>query len=90
MNAEERTLRARLAAHTQWAKEPDPTSRTAKARKAADERFLAEARRLHPNASDEVVARAAAQLRRAHFSRMALASAKAKRAKAAATKVPAA
>jgi hypothetical protein len=83
MNAKERTLRARLAAHTQWAKEADPSSRTAKARRAADARFLKEARQLHPDGTEDQIARAAVQLRKAHYSRMALASAKSRRAKTA-------
>jgi hypothetical protein len=39
---------------------------------------------MHPGATDEQIARVAAQLRKAHATRMALASAKARRVKAAA------
>jgi hypothetical protein len=39
---------------------------------------------MHPNATDEQITRVADQLRSAHATRMALASAKARRAKAAA------
>lgn len=87
MNPTERSLRASLAAHTSWANTLDPTSRTAKARAAANGRFEREARERHPNASDEQIARAAEHLRSAHFKRLALASARARRAKA---KAPAA
>ncbi|KIX77434.1 hypothetical protein SF23_12280 [Streptomyces sp. MBRL 10] len=72
MTPEERSLRARLAAHVSWAATPDPASRTAKARAAADSKFEREAREMHPNASDEHIARVAKHLRSAHFSRMAL------------------
>lgn len=82
MDPADRTLRARLAAHSQWAKEPDPTSRTAKARAAANGRFVEEARELHPDGSEELIQRTAEHLRKAHFARMGLASA-AKRRKGA-------
>ncbi|MEW2518117.1 hypothetical protein [Actinacidiphila alni] len=79
MNPADRTMRARLAAHTQWAKELDPSARTAKARAAAEGRFVKQARELHPDASEEQIARAAEHLRKAHFIRMGLASAKKRR-----------
>jgi hypothetical protein len=84
MDPQDRTLRAKLAAHSSWANTLDPTSRTAKARAAANARFEAEAREKHPDASDEQVARIAEHLRKAHFSRLALRSAQARRAKASA------
>jgi hypothetical protein len=76
MDPAERTLRARLGAHTQWANETDRTARTAPGRKAAAAKFVKKAEELHPGASPEVIAAAAEQLRKAHFTRMALASAK--------------
>lgn len=82
LNPEQRSLRARIAVQTSWANTLDPTSRTAKARAAADGRFEREARELHPDATDEQITRVAEHLRKAHFSRMALASAKARRSKA--------
>ncbi|MDX2696234.1 hypothetical protein [Streptomyces ipomoeae] len=88
MNPQERTLRASLAAHASWANTLDPRSRTAKARAAANGRFEREAREKHPHATDEQIARVAEHLRSAHFKRLALASARARRAKAAA-KLPA-
>jgi hypothetical protein len=71
-------MRARIAAHTQWSREEDPTARTAGARKAFMDRFEREARELHPTGSPEMIARAAESLRKAYFSRLALASAKAR------------
>ncbi|MEV6313403.1 hypothetical protein AB0M10_33045 [Streptomyces sp. NPDC051840] len=90
LNPEQRSLRARIAVQTSWANTLDPTSRTAKARSAANGRFEQQARDLHPNATDEQIARVAGHLKSAHFSRMALASAKARRAKSAARSAPAA
>jgi hypothetical protein len=82
MDPADRTLRARLAAHSQWAKEPNPTARTEKARKAAASKFEQEARELHPEGDDELIARTAEHLKKAHYARMGLASA-AKRRKGA-------
>lgn len=82
MTPAERSLRATLASQVSWANTLDPTSRTAKARAAAAGRFEKQARELHPDATDEQIARVAATLRSAHATRMALASAKARRVKA--------
>lgn len=82
MNPQDRSLRARLAAHTSWANTLDPASRTAKARAAANGRFEKQARELHPDASDEQIARVAEHLKSAHFSRIALQAAAARRAHA--------
>lgn len=84
MDPEMRSLRARLGAHASWANTTDPASRTAKARAAANGRFEQQAREMHPGATDEQITRVAEHLRKAHFSRMALASAKARRSKPAA------
>lgn len=84
MDPTERSLRASLAAHTSWANTLDPASRTAKARAAANGRFEKQARELHPDATEEQIARAAQHLRSAHFSRLALQAAVARRANAAA------
>jgi hypothetical protein len=87
MDPQERTLRASLAAHTSWANTLDPASRTAKARAAANGRFEQQAREKHPNASEEQIARVAEHLKSAHFRRLALAAARARRAKKAAAAV---
>lgn len=83
MDPQDRSLRARLAVHTSWANTADPASRTAKARAAANSRFETQAREMHPDASDAQIARAAEHLRKAHFARLGLESARARRAKAA-------
>lgn len=78
MTPEERRLRAQIAAHAQWSREADPTGRTAKARAAFLRKFERQARELHPNGSPELITRTAEHLRRAHFARLALASARAR------------
>jgi hypothetical protein len=56
----DRSVRARLAAHERWAREPDRTAATAAMRAALDEKFVRAARLLNPALSDaEVVIRAA-------------------------------
>jgi hypothetical protein len=76
----ERTLRARVAAHVQWSREPDPTARTANGRAAFLARFEAE---VDPDGTlaPEERRRRAEHARRAYFTRLALASAKARRAR---------
>ncbi|WP_069773070.1 hypothetical protein [Streptomyces sp. LUP30] len=90
LNPQERSLRARLAVHKSWANTLDPKSRTAKARAAAAGRFEKQARELHPTATDEQIARVTEHLRKAHYAEMALASARARRAKKTAAKPAAA
>ncbi len=66
----ERTLRSQIAAHDSWARTPDRPARTANARKALDDKWLAEAN------GDPV---AAEHLRKAYFARLALKSSQARR-----------
>ncbi|MEV1063435.1 hypothetical protein [Streptomyces sp. NPDC050263] len=87
MSPQDRVLRASLAAHASWANTLDPASRTAKARAAANGRFEREAREKHPGATEAQIVRVAAHLKSAHFKRLALAAAKARRAKAGAAAV---
>lgn len=70
MTEAERRLRASIAAHESWANTEDRTARTAPARRALDEKFLREA------GGDP---QRAEHLRRAHFQRLALRSARARR-----------
>jgi hypothetical protein len=72
------TLRARIAANTRWAFVTDRGAATAAARAAANARWD---REVDPEGKlpPEERARRAASLRKAHFSRMALASAKKRR-----------
>lgn len=66
----ERSLIASIAAHESWANTPDRAARTAKARAALEQKFLEQAD------GDPVRAE---HLRKAHFQRLALKSAAARR-----------
>lgn len=66
----ERSLAASIAAHESWAATEDRSARTAPARRALDQKFLDAA------GGDPV---RAAHLRQAHFKRLALKSAQARR-----------
>ncbi|MEJ7703485.1 MAG: hypothetical protein WKF47_07410 [Geodermatophilaceae bacterium] len=74
----QRTLRARLAAHTSWANTADPAARTAPARAASLARFE---REVDPdgNLNPAERARRADHARKAYFTRLALKSAQARR-----------
>lgn len=76
----QRTLRARLAAHTSWANTADPSARTAPARAASLARFE---RDVDPDGTLEPCERArrAEHARKAHFTRLALKSAQARGAR---------
>lgn len=73
-------LRAQIAANARWATTADRSAATAKARQAALDRFE---RMVDPGGvlAPEERARRAASARKAHYQRMALASAKARRGK---------
>jgi hypothetical protein len=77
---EERVKTAKLAAHASWAKESDPSARTAPARQAADARFEHE---VDPDGVLPVAERhrRAQHARKAFYARMALRSAQARRVK---------
>jgi len=66
----ERSLRGKIAVETSWARTQNRSVRTAKARKALEDRFLAEA--------DGDPLRAE-HIRRAYYARLALASSQARR-----------
>ena len=66
-----RSTAARLAAHERWARVTDRSAATAPGRAAADDRFLRQARELHPDGDDELIRKAAENLRSAHAIRAA-------------------
>ena len=70
MTESEKRLAASIAAHESWAQTPDRSARTANARRGLEEKFLREAD------GDPVRAE---HLRKAHYQRLALKSAKARR-----------
>ena len=73
MSESELSLLGRLGAHASWANTKDRTARTAPARAALEQKFLDEA------GGDPV---RAAHLRKAHYARLALKSAQARRRRA--------
>jgi hypothetical protein len=77
----ERRLRAQAAVHTSWARTGDRTARTASARRAFDKRFE---REVDPEGKLALAERArrAESAKKAHFARLALKSAQARRRKA--------
>ncbi|MFE1462530.1 hypothetical protein ACFW6M_15715 [Streptomyces nigra] len=81
MSAAERSLQAQIAAHTLWADCDAPSAHTAPARTAFLDRFE---REVDPDGTltTEERARRAEHARRAYFKRLALASARARAAKA--------
>lgn len=77
LTPEQRSIRAKIAANARWAQEKDRQAATAKQRAAAMERFE---REVDPGGTldPETRARLAASARKAYFSRLALASSKAR------------
>ncbi|WP_089957678.1 hypothetical protein [Lentzea xinjiangensis] len=80
MTPAQRSLRARVAAHTSWANTSDRGARTSKARQAAMDRFE---KLVDPDGVLPLEERQqrAASARTAHYLKMAAASAAARRAK---------
>lgn len=80
LNTSERSMQLRVAAHMSWAKTKDRSARTAAARRQSHHtRFIEEARRLHPDGTDQQIADAADALKTAHYRQLALKSAQARR-----------
>lgn len=77
----QRAMQARLAAHTRWAATPDRQAATAKARQAAADRFE---KQVDPDGVMDPALRAklADNAKAAHYTRMALLSARSRRRKA--------
>ncbi|MFI7678530.1 hypothetical protein [Actinophytocola sp. NPDC049390] len=75
----ERSLRARLAAHARWANTPDRAAATAAARQANLDRFEKQVADAHPDLDPATVAKLADNAKTAHYTRMALASARARK-----------
>ena len=81
ISAEMATLRGRIGAHTSWANTADRTARTEPGRQAMRDKF---ARQVDPDSVLTPTEREfrADHARRAHYSRMAMKSAKVRSAKA--------
>ncbi len=78
LTPEERTLRARLAAHVSWEKTSDPAARTEAARQAFHDSFE---KQVDPDGCLDPAERSrrADSARKAHYSRLAYRSARARR-----------
>lgn len=78
MTPAQRTQRASIAANTRWGREPNRTKATAKARAGLHEKFL---RLADPDMklSEAQREKLAANLKKAHYRRMAMKSAEARR-----------
>lgn len=82
LTPEQRNLRARVASYARWAREPDRHQATQAARDGRWQRYLERARELAPDgATDDDIHYRAEVLRKADMTRMALASARARRAR---------
>jgi len=82
VNTDERSMRMRIASYKSWANTVDRPARTAAARKASHhDRFVKQAREMHPNATDAQVAKAAEALKKAHYTELAARSAATRRIK---------
>jgi hypothetical protein len=78
LTLEQLKARASLAAHTQWANEPDRRARLANAHRALSDRFEREVRAKHPDASPEAIAQMTSSAMKAHMTRLAFLSSKAR------------
>jgi len=80
LSPEQKSLLSRIGAHQSWANTPDRSARTAPARRSFLERFE---REVDPNGELDPVTRRqrAESARKAHMSRLALASARARAAR---------
>jgi hypothetical protein len=76
-------LGSTIGALISWANTNDRTARTAPARQVFRDRFMRQARERFGNLPADELARRAEHLRKAHYARMALRSAQARRARAA-------
>lgn len=80
MTTSEQSMQMRRASHISWAKTVDRPARTEAARTASHyTRFETQAREANPNATDAQIADIAKSLRSAHYTDLALKSAKARR-----------
>lgn len=82
LNTSERSMQMRIASYKSWANTADRSARTAAARQSSHhDRFIRQAREMHPDATDEQVAAAAEALKSAHYRELAMRSAATRRIK---------
>ena len=77
LSHEQRVLRARIAANVRWSRE-DPTENALRGQAGLTAKFEREIRDEFPDLPDHEVARRVESARKAHFARLAFASAKAR------------
>jgi hypothetical protein len=77
LTPEQRKLRARIAAHTRWAKE-DPVPGAIRGQAGLIEKFRREVLAADPAVTDPELTRRAESLRSAHMARLAIASSRAR------------
>jgi hypothetical protein len=83
----DKSMRMRRASYISWANTTDRSSRTAAAREASHYgRFIAQARRDNPAATDTEIQQIADALKKAHYTDLARRSAQARRGKSQARK----
>lgn len=80
LTPQQRTLRARNAVYTRWAKE-DPAENAARGQRGLVAKFEREARESAPGLTDAEYARRAQSAYKAHMARLAFASSKARGAR---------
>ena len=78
LTAEQRSMRASIAAHSRWSKE-DPAANAARGQAGLLARFDREVREAEPGLSEAEYERRAQSAYRAHMGRLALASSKARK-----------
>ena len=78
LTAEQRSMRASIAAHSRWSKE-DPAANAARGQAGLLARFDREVREAEPGLSEAEYERRAQSAYRAHMCRLALASSKARK-----------
>jgi hypothetical protein len=81
LTPQQRTLRASIAAHARWSRE-DPSENAARGQAGLLAKFGREAREADPGLTEAEYARRAESAYRAHMKRLALASSKARAARA--------
>lgn len=82
MNTSDRSMRNRIASYKSWANTKDRSARTAAARKSSHhDRFVKQAREIHPDGTEAQVEAAAEALKSAYYRELASRSAATRRIK---------
>ena len=75
LNTSERSMRMRIASYKSWAQTKDRSAR----KRSHHDRFIEQARELHPDGTEAQIAQAAEVLKSAHYRELALKSAQSRR-----------